>query len=109
MIAYCGLDCDKCDAKIATINNDDKLRIKTAKLWTQLNGVKITKDMINCMGCCSKEIKTVFCENICEIRKCAMANNYNNCGECNKLKNCEKIKMIISNNYEALNNLNKGQ
>ncbi|MEG1806496.1 MAG: DUF3795 domain-containing protein, partial [Clostridia bacterium] len=26
MIAYCGLDCEKCDAYIATINNDDALR-----------------------------------------------------------------------------------
>ena len=25
-IAYCGLDCEKCEARIATINNDDILR-----------------------------------------------------------------------------------
>lgn len=25
MIAYCGLDCEKCDAYIATINDDQKL------------------------------------------------------------------------------------
>lgn len=23
-IAYCGLDCEKCEARIATINNDNK-------------------------------------------------------------------------------------
>lgn len=28
MIAYCGLDCEKCDAYIATINDDQKLRKK---------------------------------------------------------------------------------
>lgn len=32
MIAYCGLDCEKCDAFIATKNNDNLLREKTAKL-----------------------------------------------------------------------------
>ena len=37
MIAYCGLDCEKCDAYIATINDDQKLREKTAKLWAELN------------------------------------------------------------------------
>lgn len=33
LIAYCGLDCEKCDAQIATLNNDDALREKVAKLW----------------------------------------------------------------------------
>lgn len=31
-IAYCGLDCEKCDARIATLNNDNSLRGKVAKL-----------------------------------------------------------------------------
>ena len=50
-IAYCGLDCEKCDARKATVNNDDTLREKVAKLWSELNGVKITSEMINCSGC----------------------------------------------------------
>jgi len=25
-IAYCGLDCEKCEARTATVNNDDALR-----------------------------------------------------------------------------------
>ena len=29
LIACCGLDCENCDARIATINNDDKLREET--------------------------------------------------------------------------------
>ena len=32
LIACCGLDCRKCDAYIATMNNDDNLRKKTADL-----------------------------------------------------------------------------
>lgn len=27
-IAYCGLDCEKCEARIATLNNDNELRKK---------------------------------------------------------------------------------
>ena len=34
-IAYCGLDCEKCDAYLATINDDQTLREKTAKLWAE--------------------------------------------------------------------------
>ena len=37
MIGYCGLDCEKCDAYTATINDDQVLREKTAKLWAELN------------------------------------------------------------------------
>ena len=32
-IAYCGLNCEECDAYIATINDDQALREKTARLW----------------------------------------------------------------------------
>ena len=37
MIAYCGLDCEKCDAYIATVRDDQALREKTAKAWSELN------------------------------------------------------------------------
>ena len=36
-IAYCGLDCEKCEARIATMNNDDALRQKVAKEWSVMN------------------------------------------------------------------------
>ena len=35
MIAYCGIDCSKCDAYIATITNDSELKTKTAKVTNQ--------------------------------------------------------------------------
>ena len=50
LIAYCGLDCEKCDARKATLNNDNALREKVTKLWSELNGVEITPEMINCEG-----------------------------------------------------------
>ena len=37
MIGYCVLDCEKCDAYLATIHGDQALREKTAKLWAKLN------------------------------------------------------------------------
>ena len=40
-IAYCGLNCENCNAYKATKNNDHELRAKTAELWSQLNGVNI--------------------------------------------------------------------
>lgn len=104
-IAYCGLDCEKCQAYIATKNNDDELREKTAELWSRLNNVEITKEMINCEGCRGKGVKTPYCQNLCEIRKCALKNHYDNCGKCADAKTCEKIAPIISTNNVARKNL----
>ena len=64
-MAYCGLDCETCDARLATIRDDDELRKKTADLWTELNGVEITPAMINCLGCRVDGPKTPFCESLC--------------------------------------------
>ena len=72
MIAYCGLDCEKCDAYIATINDDQELREKTAKLWAELNNAPILPEHINCEGCRMDGIKTVFCDSLCGIRQCAL-------------------------------------
>ena len=72
MIGYCGLDCEKCDAYLATINNDQALREKTAKLWAELNNATIMPEHINCEGCRMNGAKTVFCDSLCEIRKCAL-------------------------------------
>ena len=51
LIGCCGLNCETCDARIATVTNDNALREKTAALWTKLNGVTITPDTIHCTGC----------------------------------------------------------
>ena len=50
LIGCCGLNCETCNARIATATNDNALREKTAALWTKLNGVTITPEMINCTG-----------------------------------------------------------
>lgn len=105
LIACCGLDCSKCDARTATMNNDDVLRDKVAKLWSELNGVEITREMINCNGCNVDGRKTPFCESMCEIRKCALGKGFVTCGECDSFKTCEKLSMITENNEEALTNL----
>ena len=64
LIGCCGLDCEKCDARIATLANDNALRKKTAALWTELNGVTILPDMINRVGCRVEGEKTPFCDKL---------------------------------------------
>ncbi len=105
MIAYCGLDCDKCDARVATLNNDNALREKTAKLWSELNGVEILPEMINCEGCRANGAKTYFCENLCSIRKCALDKGCETCGDCTETEKCPTLGEFLTNNPQALDNL----
>ena len=105
LIAYCGLDCETCEAYIATQNDDDALRRKVAKLWSELNGVEITPEMINCDGCRVDGRKTVYCDSLCPIRKCARSKDYSTCGDCSELDSCQKVAMVISNNDTARDNL----
>ncbi len=105
LIAYCGLDCEKCEARTATLNNDNVLRVKVARLWSEMNGVEITPEMINCEGCCADGVKTPFCDSLCSIRQCALGKAVETCGECTAMNGCKTVGMIISNNAEALENL----
>lgn len=105
LIACCGLDCEKCDARLATMTNDDALREKTAQLWSELNHVPISKEMINCMGCRMEGVKTPFCNGLCEIRKCAMQKGFATCGDCPDMDNCKTLEMVTANNRDALVNL----
>ena len=104
-IAYCGLDCGTCEARLATVNGDDALREKVARLWSELNKVEITPEMINCEGCREDGVKTPYCASLCPIRQCALARNMETCGGCAEMAACEKVGMIIGNNEEALRNL----
>lgn len=101
MIAYCGLDCEKCDAYLATIHDDQALREKTAKLWAELNSAPILPEHINCQGCRAEGIKTVFCDRLCSVRKCALKKSVATCGDCPDIAACEMLGTIISNNVLA--------
>ena len=43
-IAYCGLDCEACEARLATVNNDNELRIKEQAKALQINGTNAAAD-----------------------------------------------------------------
>ena len=80
---------------------------KTAKLWAELNNAPILPEHINCQGCRVKGMKTIFCDSICGIRKCAMKKGVATCGDCSDLENCPTVGAILENNPSALNNLKR--
>ena len=104
-IAYCGLDCESCEARIATITDDNALRVKVAEKWSRLNGAEITSEMIDCAGCRVSGAKTPYCATLCPIRKCALGRGFDTCADCGEMAACEKLAAITSNNPAALGNL----
>ncbi len=104
-IACCGLDCEICDARIATINNDDRLREQTAQKWSVMNNTpEITAETINCTGCRTEGVKFGYCA-MCGIRSCAMGKGFETCGECAELDTCPTVSPILQHSPEAKNNL----
>ena len=107
-IACCGLDCETCKARLATIHDDDALRAEVAAAWSELNHIEITPSMINCTGCRIPGAKTPFSDTLCPIRQCALARKHPTCAPCPELRSCPKLSMVTSNNAAALRNLQSG-
>ncbi|MDD2594435.1 MAG: DUF3795 domain-containing protein [Bacteroidales bacterium] len=105
MIAICGLDCEKCDAYKATVANDDELRKQVAKLWSQYNNCEILPEHINCEGCRTCGKKTVFCDRMCEIRKCAIRKGHETCGQCDQMDSCPIVGVSFENDPSTKENL----
>jgi len=105
LIACCGLDCEFCDARIATVNNDNELREKTAKLWREnYNAPHITPETINCTGCRVEGVKFDYC-NVCEIRTCVSKKGFNTCGDCTELDTCAVVGAVLQHVPDAKQNL----
>lgn len=105
LIATCGLDCVICEARIATMKNDDTLRRITAEKWQRMfQAPGITSEMINCTGCRQEGPKFSHC-NDCEIRKCAIAKGFTTCAECSELGICDIVGSLHNVVPEALANL----
>ena len=104
-IAYCGLDCETCEARLSTVNNDIGFGQRVAREWSELNGVEITAEMINCSGCRIPGVKTPYCDSLCPIRQCAMGKQMETCGSCPEMNSCEKLAMITENSADALHRL----
>ena len=105
LISCCGLNCATCDARTATINNDDDLRKATAEKWRVAYGAPdLTFDMINCTGCREEGVKFSHCE-VCEIRNCAKSKGFETCGDCPEMDTCGIVAAVHKYVPEAIDNL----
>jgi hypothetical protein len=105
LIATCGINCVICEARIATMKNDDDLRRITAEKWQKMfNSPDISPETINCTGCRQDGPKFTHCS-VCEIRKCAIAKGFGTCAECGELEECQIVGGLHKVAPEALANL----
>ena len=105
IIACCGLNCAACDARIATIADDDNLRTETAEKWmNQFGATGITIEMINCTGCMEPGVKFGHCLE-CQIRNCVISKAFKTCADCEKLESCELVSQVHKFEPSALENL----
>lgn len=94
MISFCGLSCYDCDAFQATKNEDDKKRVKVAKLWSKQHNTKFERHDINCDGCISQTGRLFkYCQT-CRVRQCAIEKEIDRCGNCQEFP-CEKLNPIF--------------
>uniref|UniRef100_A0A7V1EHH9 DUF3795 domain-containing protein n=1 Tax=candidate division WOR-3 bacterium TaxID=2052148 RepID=A0A7V1EHH9_UNCW3 len=106
LIAYCGLDCVVCPAYIARKNNDDELRKKTAQEWSKMFNVVLKPEEINCDGCSVTGKHITYCENFCEMRKCAIEKKVINCAYCKDYA-CENLTAFLNQVPEAKQRLDE--
>jgi hypothetical protein len=94
MISYCGLNCSECPAFIATVNDDDELRKKTAELWSKEYGGEVKPEDVNCDGCVSGTDRHIGHWHECEMRICGQEKGVENCAFCNEFA-CEKLSKFF--------------
>ena len=103
LLAPCGIDCQICDAYIATQNNDLQLRQKLVDNYKKKFDKDIPLDDLACDGCLSVGKHIGFCK-VCEIRACAYQKGYATCAECSDFP-CEKGSFIWTTNSVSKANL----
>ncbi len=105
MIAYCGLDCSKCDAFIATQAGNIAQKEKIAERWSRELNMEFTSEDITCDGCKSDRI-SAWCRSVCKIRPCAIGNGVNTCAHCADYR-CEQLDEFLTDEPEARTTLDK--
>lgn len=88
LIGSCGIVCSSCDAYLATKNNDNEMRTKTAENWSKMYSTSLKPEDINCLGC-NSDVLFAHCHE-CNIRSCSTGKSLSNCSQCDDYS-CDKL------------------
>ena len=104
MKSYCGIDCEVCEAYIATRTRNQQLKQRVARKWTEFYGRNIGVEEVDCRGCRSGGANGIFCRTLCQVKPCCAKQRLENCGECPAFP-CEKLEAILAHFPEARHRL----
>ena len=86
--SYCGVNCEKCNAYVATTTGNESLKMKVIKEWGALYKRNFEVEDILCYGCKSDTL-FMLCS-LCDIKPCNEKHNVSNCQDCENCP-CERI------------------
>lgn len=83
-LAACGLDCESCDAYVATQTGDQELARKTAERWGKQHGdgTPFPIESTICDGCLTSSGRRGGYCGQCPVRACAVEKKVESCGHC---------------------------
>lgn len=88
MRCFCGHDCSKCNTYLATVNDDDSLRLASRFFYSSEFGVELDLGCIRCSGGRSDDV-FILCKD-CPFVKCCRERKISSCKECSDYP-CERI------------------
>jgi len=106
MIAYCGINCLKCESYLATQSGNPEELVKVAKKLSKLYRADVKPEYVICDGCRTGERHSFFCTNSCKMRRCCIEQGFISCIECSYFP-CKELQFEFDNNPEAKDNLDK--
>lgn len=96
LIAFCGLDCAKCEAYLATQANDEGAKERVAAKWREeYSAPNITAAYVTCDGCTDQRGRPGGHCLECDIRACGLEHQVANCAHCAEYDTCGKLKRFF--------------
>ena len=106
MIAYCGIDCSKCESYLASRSGSGEELAQIADRMAKLYNTEVRPEDVVCDGCKEGERHFYFCSNMCAMRKCCAGKRYETCIECGDFP-CTDLQAVLDHVPDARNNLEK--
>jgi len=107
--AYCGVDCDACEAYLGTVNNEPERLEKMAAMVSKMMNMDVKPEQMRCLGCYTDEKPQVGYVQMCPIRSCARGRGHRLCSDCADY-GCENLQGFWSRSplsAKAKENLDK--
>jgi hypothetical protein len=104
-VAFCGLSCDSCPVRWATMEEDrakqGRMRTVIAQKAREQYGMELQpEDVTDCDGCRTENGRLFSGCQQCAIRECAKHKNLGSCAMCGDYA-CEKLQKFFSTDPEA--------